>query len=119
MALSVGVLVDLAQWVWEAFRIVHVLIAGQTTEHGLAQQARQQVARVLAAPQVRQGRAAQISQAKDLVQLAVGQEPSVGGDRAAVELALQAPVEIDAQMRLSGVTHRVRRTWSVSMMVLH
>jgi hypothetical protein len=73
----------------------------------LAQQARQQVARVLATPQVRQRRAAQISQAKNLVQLAIGQETSIGGDLAAVELKLEATVKIDPQMRLSGVTRRV------------
>ena len=73
------------------------------------QRARQQVARVLATPQVRQRRPAKIGQAKNIVQFPVGQEPSVRGNLAAVELQLQAAVEIDPQMRLSGFTRRVTR----------
>jgi hypothetical protein len=39
-------------------------------------------------------------------QLAIGQEPRVGGDLAAMEFELQAPVEISAQVRFSGVTRQ-------------
>ena len=42
-----------------------------------------------------------LSQAKNLIQLAVGQEPGVGGDLAAMEFERQATVEIDPQMGLS------------------
>ena len=93
--------------------IIHVLITSQATIDRLAQQPCQKVPRVLAAPQIRSGAAAQISQAKDLVQLPVGQELGVGGYLAAMEFELQATVEIDPQMRSSGVTRRVRRTGSV------
>ncbi len=50
---------------------------------------------VRAAPQIRQHHPAEIGQAENLVQLAASQEPSVGGDLAAVELELQATVKID------------------------
>jgi hypothetical protein len=66
------------------------------------------VTRVPATPQIRQRRAAQFSQAKNLVELAIGQEPGLRGDLAAVELELQATVKIDPLMWLSGVTRRVR-----------
>jgi len=93
----------------QPFGIVHVLVSGQAAEHRLAQQARQQVARVLAAPQVRQRRPGDLGQAENIVQLAVGQEASVRGDLPAVEFQFQAAVEIDPQMGLSGFTRRVRR----------
>ena len=99
--------------------IVDILITGQASKHRLAQQARQQVARVLASTQVRQRRPTQIGQAENIVQLAVGQGPSVGRDPAAVKFQLQAAVEIDPQMRLSGFTRRVTRVSPVVMMVLH
>ncbi len=57
--------------------------------------------------------------AQNLVQFAVGQEPSVGRSLAAVKFQLQEAIEIDAQMRLSGFTRRVTRIWPVAMMVLH
>ncbi len=103
----------------QPFGIVHVLVSGQAAIDRLPQQARQQVARVLAVPQVRQRRPAEVGQAENIVQLAVGQEPSVRGDLTAVEFQPQAPVEIDPQMRLSGFTRRVRRVPPAAMMVLH
>jgi hypothetical protein len=36
-----------------------------------------------------------------------------------MEFELEATVEIDPQMRLSGFTHRVTRRWLVVMMVIH
>ena len=63
----------------------------------MAQQARQEVTRVLASTQIRQHRPAEIGQAENLVQLAIGQEPSIRRDLAAVEFQLQAAVEIDPQ----------------------
>ena len=93
--------------------------SGQVSNHRLAQQARQQVARVLATPQARQRRTSQITQVKNFVQLAIGQEPGVRRDLAAVKFQLQAMVEIDPQMRLSGFTRRVTGGSPVAMMVLH
>jgi hypothetical protein len=59
------------------------------------------------------------SLAKGIVKLPVGEKSSVGSDPGTVELKLQAAVEIDPQVRLSGFTRRVRRIWYVTMMVLH
>ncbi len=52
---------------------------------------------------------AQLARPEYIVQLAIGQESSVGGDPAAVEFELQAAVEIDPQMGLSGFTRRLRQ----------
>ncbi len=90
-------------------------MSGQAPKHRLAQQARQQVARVLATPQVRQRRPAQIGQAESLVQLAVGQEPSVRRDLAAVEFEPQAPVEIDPQRHPFRFTQRGRHDQALNI----
>ncbi len=63
---------------------------------------------VLASTQIRQHRPAEIGQAENLVQLAIGQEPSIGGDPATMEFQLQAAVEIDPQRWEFGFTHRIR-----------
>ena len=81
----------------QSLGIVHVLVSGQAPKHRLAQQARQQVARVLASTQVRQRRPTEVGQAENIVQLAVGQEPSVRRDPAAMEFQLQAAVKIDPE----------------------
>jgi hypothetical protein len=36
-----------------------------------------------------------------------------------MEFKLDATVEINPQMEFSGFTRRVRRMWSVAMMILH
>ena len=83
--------------VGQALGVVDVLVAGEAAEHGLAQQPGQQVAGVPAAAALRQDAAGQIGQPQRVVEVAVGEQPGVGGDAAAVELQLQAAVEIDPQ----------------------
>ena len=56
---------------------------------------------------------------KGLVEFTVGQQPGVGSYLAAMEFELQTTVEIDPQMRLLGVTRRVKRACPVSVSVLH
>ena len=64
--------------------------------------------RAVASTQIRQHRPAEIGQAENLVQLAIGQEPSVRRDFAAVEFQLQSVVEVDTQRNPFRFTHRVR-----------
>src|SRR5215212_1501817 len=49
----------------------------------------------------------QIDQPQRIVEVAVGEQPGVGGDAAAVELQLQAAVEIDPQGPVVRFTRRV------------
>ncbi len=56
----------------QPFGIVHVLVSGQAAIDRLPQQARQQVARVLATPQVRQRRPTEVGQAENIVQFPIG-----------------------------------------------
>ena len=81
----------------QALGVVNVLVAGEAAEHGLAQQPGQQMAGVRAAAAFRQDVTGQIGQPQRVVEVAVGEQPGVGGDAAAVELQLQAAVEIDPQ----------------------
>jgi hypothetical protein len=52
---------------------------------------------VFAVTTVRQCCTGQIGQSDSVIEFAVGEQSSVGRDAAAVELKLQAPVEIDPQ----------------------
>jgi hypothetical protein len=54
-----------------------------------------------------------------VIQFALGEQPGIRSDLAAVELQLQATVEIDPQMKVSGFTHRVTRVLPVVIIVLH
>ena len=90
----------------QSLGIVHVLVSGQASKHRLAQQARQEVARVRATPQVRPRRPAEIGEAENLVQLAVGQQTGVGGDLAPVGFQLEATIEIAPKRRWFRFTHR-------------
>jgi hypothetical protein len=76
-------------------------------EHGLAQQPGQEVAGVPTAAAFRQDAAGRLGQPQRIVELAVGEQPGVGGDAAAVELQLQAAAEIDPQRPVIRFTRRV------------
>jgi hypothetical protein len=79
----------------EPFGIVHILIAGETAVDRLPQQPGQDVSHVPAAPQIRHSRPRRRRQIESLVQLAIGEQPGVRGDLAAVEFELQAVIEIE------------------------
>ena len=59
--------------------------------------------------------AATVSQAKGIVKLPVGKQPSIRGYLGTVKLQPQAAVEIDPQTGLSGFTLRVTRDAFVMM----
>ena len=91
----------------QTFGIVDILIAGEAAEHGLAQQAGQHVAGVLATAALRQCGTSQIGQPECIIQFSVGQQSGVRGDPAAVEFQLQAAVEIDPQNAIIRFTRWV------------
>ena len=80
----------------KSLSVVHILISGQASKHRLTEQPLDQVLDILAAPGLVQYRPAEIGQAENFVQFAMGQEPSLG-DLAAVKFQLQATVEIEPQ----------------------
>ncbi len=58
-----------------------------------------------------------LGQAKSIIKLAIGEQSGVRCDPGTVELQLQATVEIDPQMGVSGFTRRVTRGWLVVVVV--
>jgi hypothetical protein len=87
--------------------IVHILITGEATEHGLTKQPSQQVPRILASATIGKNASGQIGQANGIVEFAIHKQPSVRGDAAAMEFQLQAPVKLDPQRAIIRFTRRV------------
>ncbi len=91
----------------QAISVVHILIAGETTEHRPAKQPSQQVAGVLATAALRQHRTREISEAERVIQFSMDQDAGIGSDAAAVEFQLKAAVEIDPQSAINRFTRWV------------
>jgi hypothetical protein len=64
----------------QAIRIIHVLVAGQSAEHGLAELAQQGMSPVRARARVGQDFARDVAQAKGMVEFTKGKEPGIGRD---------------------------------------
>ena len=92
----------------EAQGIVDILVAGEPTQHRLAEKPAQLVARVLATAAVEELRDRHVGEPKGVVQLAVGEKAAIRGDPCAVELELDPAVEGDPEARLFRFTRRVR-----------
>ena len=91
----------------EPLGIVDVFVAGEAAVDRLAQQAEQPVADVLAAAALGERRSGHIGQAERVVQLAIGEQPAVGGDPSAVEFQLDPAVESDPQRAIIRFTRWV------------
>ena len=91
----------------QAIGVVHILVAGETAEHGLTEEPGQQVAGILATAAFRQHRSGEISEAKRVIQFSVDQDAGIGGDAAAVEFQLQPTVEIDPENAVIRLTRWV------------
>src|SRR5215468_12469679 len=65
----------------QALGIVHVLVSGKPTEHGLPQQTDQRMAAVLASARVGEHLTRQRGQPERIVKFAIGEQPSIGGDQ--------------------------------------
>ena len=65
------------------------------------------MATVLAGPRIRQPFGTPVSEAKGVLQLAVSQQPAIGGDGGAPKLQQQTTVEIEPQSAPIRFTHRV------------
>jgi hypothetical protein len=75
--------------------VVHVLVAGQPSEHRLTQQTSQPMTTILASARVGQSIGACVGQSQAVVQLAIGKQPCIGSNRRAAKLKHQAAVEIE------------------------
>jgi hypothetical protein len=77
----------------QTFSVIHVLVSGETTEHGLPQETRQHVSSVLAATTIRQHCAGKRGKTESVIQVTVGEQSRIGRDAGAVKFQLEAPVE--------------------------
>ena len=81
----------------EPVGIVHVLVASEATEHGLAELSDQAVATVHPGARVAQRLGGKRGQAERVVEFPEREQAGIGGDACAVELQLQAAVEIEPE----------------------
>ena len=79
----------------QALGIVHVLVSGKPTEHGLPQHTDQRMAAVLASARVGEHLARHRGQTERVVKFAIGEQSGIGGDHGAAKLEHQAAVEIE------------------------
>ena len=91
----------------EPLGIVDILVAGEPTEHRLAEQPAQLVAGVLATAAVEELRGRHVGEPEGIIELAVGEQPAVRGDLGAVEFELDPAVEGGPQRQLFGFTRHV------------
>jgi hypothetical protein len=68
--------------------IVHILVAGQSSEHRLAQQTDQSMPTVLTGARIGQRVGTRAGQAQCVIQLAIRQQPGVGGDRGTAKCSI-------------------------------
>jgi hypothetical protein len=86
----------------EPLRVVDILGAGEPTEHRLAEQTAQLVARVLATAAIEELRDRHVGEPEGIIELAVREQTAVRGDLGAVELKLDSAVENGPQRQLFG-----------------
>lgn len=91
----------------EVIGIVHVLVSGQPSEHGLPELGKQGVAAVASRSDIGHRLPGHRGQAESLVESAEGQQPGVGGDARAVELQLQLAVEFNSKVIFRRFTRRI------------
>ena len=94
--------------VGKSLGVVHVLVAGEPTEHRLAEQTAQVVACVTATAAVEELRDRHVGEPKGVVQLAVGEKAAIRGDPCSLQLELDPAVEGDPEARHFRFTRRVR-----------
>ena len=81
----------------QAVGVVHVLIATEAAEDGLAKQSCQRMPAVLAGARVIETIANHVGQPERVIEFAIGEQSGVGGDPGAMKLELQAAVEFKPQ----------------------
>ena len=84
--------------------IVHVLVSGEPPEDRLANLGSQRVAAVLTGPWVGENRSGQVCQAKGIIEVPKGEQPSIGRHLRTVEFQLQAGIERDLENGPAFVT---------------
>ena len=84
--------------------IVHVLVACQPPEHGLAKLSHQRVAAILARPGIGQTLSGQVCQAEGIIEIPKRKQTSVGRHARTVELQLETVIKGDPESSIAFVT---------------
>ena len=92
----------------QPFGVVDVLVSGKPPEHGLPQHSDKSVPAILAGAGVGEPFAGQIRKAERVVEFAIGEQPSIGGDDRTAKLKHQSAVEIEPERLAIRFTRRVR-----------
>jgi len=91
----------------EPLGVVDILVAGEPTEHRLAEQPAQLVAGILAPAAVEEPRGRDLGEPEGIVEFAVSEQTAVGGDPRPVEFELDPAIESGSQRGVLGFTRRV------------
>ena len=84
--------------------IVHVLVPGQSPEHGRPALGRQAVAAVLAGPGIGETLSGQVCQAERIIEISKREQTSIGCHSRPMEFQLQAGIERDSENGTAFVT---------------
>jgi hypothetical protein len=87
--------------------VVHVLVSGQSPEHGLAKLSDQRVAAILARPGIRKDFSGQVCQAKGIIEISKREQASIGRHSRPMEFQPEAVIEGDPE---SGIVFFTRCT---------
>jgi hypothetical protein len=98
---------------------VHVLVAGEAPEHGLAELSNQGVAAVLAGPGVGKDTPGELGQAEGIVQFPKGEQPGIGRDLGAVEFQLEPAIEPELDRGFSRFTRWMSHAGTTELTTTH
>jgi len=93
--------------------VVHVLITGEPSEHGLPQHSHQSAPAILACACVGENIARHREKTQRVVEFATSKQPGVRSHHRSTELKQQAAVEIDPERPIVRFTRQVRHRRAV------
>ena len=96
----------------QSLGVVDILVSGKPPEHRLPQHTDESVPAVLARAGVGEPLASRLRKAESIVKLAIGKQPSIGGDDRTAKLEHQPAVEIEPERLAIRFTRRVRHNIS-------
>ena len=88
--------------------VIHVLIAGQPSEHGLSQHSHQRMAAIPASARLSENFGRHRGKTERIVEFPICEQSGVGGHHRSAELKQQAAVEIDPERPIVRSTRRER-----------
>jgi hypothetical protein len=91
----------------QALGVVHVIISGETPEHGLPKQPDQSMAAVPVGARIGEQIAGHCAETEGVVEFAIGQQFGIGGDPRTMELKLHVAVENEPERTIDQFTRWV------------